>query len=349
MTHFTHLTSRVLMVLLAGGHGLAKAEESSFYKKEPLFSTAPDVKKSLQSIARFGPVGIGIDLIHPVFTMRIKNVEEGSPAAATGKLKAGQIVETINGQSLKDIDPRIQLGKILAHAESTDGVIQFTIKGEVHPIIVKVPVLGSYSKTWPLNCAKSDKIVRQAADYIASPEGNKGLANIGMLFLLSTGEEKDLEVVRQWARTEPAHSYAWYLGYGGIPLTECYLRTGDSEILVNIQRWVESAVEGQYLDGWPGRNGTLTDYGGGHLNAAGTCSSPKSAGQRCPTTPCSVRCGISTVTPVGAITLTVTIAPIPALSTTVRTDCLLSQWPLPPPSRPMVRTRFTPGRETSVR
>lgn len=270
MTHFTHLTSRVLMVLLAGGHGLAKAEESSFYKKEPLFSTAPDVKKSLQSIARFGPVGIGIDLIHPVFTMRIKNVEEGSPAAATGKLKAGQIVETINGQSLKDIDPRIQLGKILAHAESTDGVIQFTIKGEVHPIIVKVPVLGSYSKTWPLNCAKSDKIVRQAADYIASPEGNKGLANIGMLFLLSTGEEKDLEVVRQWARTEPAHSYAWYLGYGGIPLTECYLRTGDPEILVNIQRWVESAVEGQYLDGWPGRNGTLTDYGGGHLNAAGT-------------------------------------------------------------------------------
>jgi hypothetical protein len=70
-------TSRILIALLAGGLGLAQAEEASFYKAEPLFSTAPKGNKSLQTIARFGPVGIGIDLIHPVFTMRIKNVEEG--------------------------------------------------------------------------------------------------------------------------------------------------------------------------------------------------------------------------------------------------------------------------------
>ena len=46
--------------------------------------------------------------------------------------------------------------------------------------------------------------------------------NIGMLFLLSTGEDKDLEVVRNWARKAPAlstgrrhsksrHTYAWVL------------------------------------------------------------------------------------------------------------------------------------------
>lgn len=258
------------MVILASGLGLAKAVETSFYEEAPLFSTAPDLKKSLQSIDRFGPVGIGIELIHPVFTMRVKNVEEGSPAAATGKLKAGQIIETINGQWLKDIDPRIQLGRILAKAEATDGVIEFKIKGESDPVTVKVPVIGAYSETWPLNCAKSDKIVREAADHIAKSKDNYGLGHIGMLFLLSTGENKDLEVVRQWARTEPAHTYAWYLGYGGIPLAECYLRTGDPVILANIQKWVDSAVEGQYLDAWPGRSGTLTDYGAGHLNAAGT-------------------------------------------------------------------------------
>ena len=45
--------------------------------------------------------------------MKIKNIEEGSPAAATGKLKPGQIIESINGQKLADIDPRIQLGNII--------------------------------------------------------------------------------------------------------------------------------------------------------------------------------------------------------------------------------------------
>ncbi|MGB1131096.1 MAG: DUF6288 domain-containing protein, partial [Haloferula sp.] len=265
------LTASTLIVMLAGAMGLATAEESSFYKETPLFSTAPDPTKSLQSIDRFGPVGIGIDLIHPVFTMRVKNVEEGSPAEATGRLKPGQIIETINGEALKDIDPRIQLGRILAKAEASDGVIKLAIQGESDPVTVKIPVLGAYSDTWPLNCKKSDRIVREAADWIAGGDKERyGLGHIGLIFLLSTGEDKDLEVVREWARTEPAHSYAWYLGYGGIPLTECYLRTGDPVILENIQKWVDSAVKGQYLDAWPGRSGTLTDYGGGHLNAAGT-------------------------------------------------------------------------------
>lgn len=260
-----------LITLLAGTLGLATAEESSFYKETPLFSTAPNPTTSLQSIDRFGPVGIGIELIHPLFTMRVKNVEEGSPAAATGRLKPGQIIETINGEALKDIDPRIQLGRILAKAEASDGVIQLAIQGESDLVTVKIPVLGAYSETWPMNCAKSDRIVREAADWIAGGGRERyGLGNIGMLFLLSTGEDEDLAVVREWARTEPAHSYAWHLGYGGIPLTECYLRTGDPVILANIQKWVDSAVKGQYLDAWPGRSRTLTTYGGGHLNAAGT-------------------------------------------------------------------------------
>ncbi len=131
---------------------MASATAESFYKNpHGLFSTRPSETKSLQSIDRFGPVGIGIDLIQPAFTMRIKNVEEGSPAAATGKLKKGQIIETINGQKFADIDPRIQLGQILAAAEAGDGGVTFAIKDETAPVIVKIPVLGAYSKTWPLD------------------------------------------------------------------------------------------------------------------------------------------------------------------------------------------------------
>ena len=247
------------------------AGSESYYKKpHGLFSTRPDATKSLYNIKRFGPVGLGLDLIQPAFTMRIAHVEEGSPAAATGKLANGQVIESINGQKLADIDPRIQLGNILAEAEATDGFLKFVIRGEAEPVTVQVPVLGAYSETWPLNCPKSDKIVRQVADYLSRPDAQKGLAGIGMLFLLSTGEDKDLEVVRQWARNVKPHRYPWYIGYGGLPLTECYLRTGDSKILENIQAWVQNADQTQHNDGWAGRGSALTSYGSGHLNAAGT-------------------------------------------------------------------------------
>jgi len=263
--------------LWAGG---VAAAADSYYKEPPLFSTAPNPGNSLQTIDRFGPVGMGIELHQPAFVMKIKNVEEGSPAAATGKLKAGQMIETINGQKLEDIDPRIQLGQIIATAEARDGVMKFVVKdapdANAELVIVKIPVLGAYSKTWPLDCPKSAKIVRNFADYLAKqdPAGDfSGIRNIAMLFLLSTGEDKDLELVRQWARSAAhrPHTYAWYLGYGGIPLCEYYLRTGDKEVLPGIQKWVDNAVKGQYLDGWAGRGGVPSvTYGNGHLNAGGT-------------------------------------------------------------------------------
>jgi len=264
--------TRIVLISLLLTSSLAFAQKGTFYKDpHGIFSTRPDDTKSLTNIKRFGPVGIGIDLIQPAFTMRISHVEEGSPAAETGKLEAGQIIESINGQKLADIDPRIQLAKILTAAEASDGVLALAIRGASAPVVVKVPVLGGYSKTWPLDCPKSDRIVRNFADYLRQPGSQKGLADVGMLFLLSTGDEGDLELVRNWARRAPAHTYAWYLGYGGIPLCECYLRTGDEVILANIQKWVDNAVKGQYLDGWAGRGGVPSvTYGNGHLNAGGT-------------------------------------------------------------------------------
>ncbi|HUT11364.1 MAG TPA: DUF6288 domain-containing protein [Thermoguttaceae bacterium] len=265
-----------MVCFLAGG--LATAEEKSFYKGPAIFSTRPSETTSLQTIDRFGPVGMGIELHQPAFVMKIKNIEPGSPAEATGTLKAGQIIETINGQRLADIDPRIQLGQIVAAAEAADGVIKFMVKdkpdAKAEQVIVKIPVLGAYSKSWPLNCPKLDKIVRGFADYLARPGSDRGFSSIGMLFLLSTGEEKDLEVVRQWARglaDRGAPTYAWHLGYGGIPLTEYYLRTGDRSVLPTIQKSVDSAEEHYYLGGWAGRGyGNFRYMGGGHLNAGGT-------------------------------------------------------------------------------
>ena len=70
---------------------------SSYYKVYPLFNPHP-VDNRNYTVSRFGPVGIGIDLIKPAFTMKIRNVEKGSPAE--GKLKKDQIIESINGHVL---------------------------------------------------------------------------------------------------------------------------------------------------------------------------------------------------------------------------------------------------------
>lgn len=256
----------------------ARAAES-FYADPGLFSTRPDATKSLETIDRFGPVGIGIELHQPAFVMKVKNVEEGSPAAATGGLTQGMVIETINNQKLATIDPRIQLGHILADAEATDGKVRLLVRDDkpgatAREVVVTIPVLGRYAKTWPLDCPKSEKIVRGFADYLAQPKSHSGFADVGNLFLLSTGDDKDLEPVRAWVHSlsdKPAPTYAWFLGYGGIPLCEYYLRTGDAAAIPVIEKWAEAAKKGEYLDAWAGRGGvTAVGYGNGHLNAGGT-------------------------------------------------------------------------------
>jgi len=264
-------SARILISLLFLG-GLARANDS-FYKEPPLFSTAPDEKTSVNTITRFGPVGMAIELHQPAFTIWVGAVEPGSPAEKAG-LKKGQIIETINNEKLKDIDPRIQLGQIIEKAEATDGVISFILTEGSAPVLVKIPVLGAYSKTWPLDCPKSEKIIRGFADYISKPETKKGFADAGMLFLLSTGDDKDLAPVKAWVHSLKGKNhtgYAWHIGFGGIPLCEYYLRTGDPEAMPIIQSWVQAAAKGEYLDGWAGRGGVVKlGYGNGHLNAGGT-------------------------------------------------------------------------------
>ena len=270
----TYMKANTLL-LLAGAAALASSAfaQSSFYKEEPLFSTAPGEIASVNTLTRVGPIGIAMELHQPAFTMVVGTVEPGSPAEAAG-LKKGQTIESINGQPLKDIDPRIQLGNLITEAEATDGVLKFAIKGEAAPVTVKIPVLGRYSKTWPLDCPKSDKIVRNFAEYLKQGKSTKGFADIGMLFLLSTGDDSDLATVRDWVhglKGKKHNGYAWHIGYGGLALCEYYLRTGDAEALPVIQQWVDAAAKGEYLDAWAGRGGVVAlGYGNGHLNAGGT-------------------------------------------------------------------------------
>lgn len=236
----------------------------------PIFNPYPNITDKGQWLVRnLGPVGIGINLIRPGMTMQINNVEKGSPAEAVGKLQKGQIIESINGRVLKEIDPRIILGDIVTEAEAKDGKVVLKIQG-VGDITVTIPVMGSYSKTWPMNCPKSDKIVRNLADLLAKDQQPKWGS---VIFLLSTGEQRDLEVVRRWMKDiKTIGGMNWEKGYKGPGLCEYYLRTGDQSVLPVIKQMTEELRVNMYSGGWSGRGAPAAftySTGTGQLHAAG--------------------------------------------------------------------------------
>ena len=258
--------------------------ESTFYTKPNLFTLRPAETGVLSTVDRFGPVGIGIELHQPAFVMKVKNVEPGSPAEATGKLRAGQIIDSINGETLADMDPRIQLGNMITKAEAKDGILRFMIRedegSEPQEIVVQIPVMGSFSETWPLDCEKSENIVRGLANWMKERGWNGGINLDGprMLFLLSTGNDDDLDIVREWVAKTVAHyenrevsrDINWHLGYGSVPLAEYYLRTGDESVLPVIRKAVAAAEENYMPGGWAQRGlGGLNYYAGGRMSPAG--------------------------------------------------------------------------------
>ena len=248
------------------------AKEAPYYTPatKPLFNPFPDVTDRKPWLVRnLGPVGIGINLIRPGMTMQINNVEKGSPAEATGKLQKGQIIESINGRTLKEIDPRVILGDIVTEAEARDGKVVLKIQG-LGDVTVTIPVMGAYSKTWPENCPKSDKIVRNLADLLAKDAEPKWGS---VIFLLSTGEEKDLAVVRRWMKDlKTIGAMNWEKGYKGPGLCEYYLRTGDATVLPVIKQMTEELRVHMYSGGWSGRGAPAAftySTGSGQLHAAG--------------------------------------------------------------------------------
>ncbi len=227
------------------------------YTEEQIYRGRPDPKREMP----FGHVGVtGVMVrVYRDVTVKVEKTVSGSPAH--GKFEKGDIITGINGISLKGRNPFVTLGNALTGAEATDGRMIFEVTSadsqSQRKEIVRIPVLGPYSKTWPLDCDKSRKIIEQAAEFFAD-RGNcetvyagRGIPGaLACLFLLSTGEDKYIPPVKAYFESFPEDvesigDHTWNNGYNGIACGEYYLRTGDVSVLPILQYYCDDAQRRQ--------------------------------------------------------------------------------------------------------
>ena len=280
MNHSTANIRGMLLLagLITGMPGTLRAEDpASCYTEPAYYVSRPDPK----SERHFGNVGVtGLQLrVYPGVVLKVEGTTPGTPA--DGKFAKGEIVTGVNGVALKGHNPYVILGSALTAAEAKDGKLVFDVlpaEGQAaKQVTVMIPVLGTYSPTWPLNCRKSQAIIKQAAAYYAQMKSDGVEGALACLFLLSTGDDRYLPVVKGYfdkmsGNINGIGEHTWNNGYNGIACGEYYLRTGDKSVLPVMQYFCDNARDRQVFGiGWThwGR-GVSPDYvAGGMLNAAG--------------------------------------------------------------------------------
>jgi hypothetical protein len=215
----------------------------------------------------------------------ITRVEKGAPA--DGVLAVGDVILGVGGKPFS-YDPRTEMGKALTIAESDAGKGNLSLTrwraGNSEEVVVKVPVLGTYSATAPYDCPKSKRILEQGckdlARRMADPSYAKGLnpipRSLNALALLASGDPSYLPLLKketEWAENFTTEAMAtWYYGYIMLFLSEYKLATGDESVMPGLKRLALEAAHGQSAVGSWGHKFAQPDgrlFGYGMMNSPG--------------------------------------------------------------------------------
>lgn len=263
---------------------VATLNPADYYTQPQVYGTRLNPKSQL-GLSSIGVTGIVAHIYRGV-TVTVEDTQPNTPAH--GKFNKGDVIVGVNGELLKGKNPLVILGSALTKAEASDGVLVFDVKsekeGQVKRVSIKIPVMGAYSKTFPLQCDKSKKIIHQAAEFYSGKDRMKKhlmLNGLACLFLLSTGDDAYVPRVKEYfsqflstdGSVKGIGNHTWHNGYNGVACAEYYLRSGDKSVLPILQHYCDDARDRQkYGIGWGhwGNDiGPAYETGGGLMHCAG--------------------------------------------------------------------------------
>ena len=212
----------------------------------------------------------------------LTKVEKGSPA--DGLFLVGDILLGVGGKPFS-YDPRTEFGKALTTAESEAGGGKLTLTrwraDQSEEVVLKLPVLGSYSGTAPFACSKSKRILEQGCKALAekvakfSHREDPIVRSFNALALLASGDPAYLPLIKkeaQWAAGYSSGSMqTWHYGYVIMLLSEYVMATRDESVMPGLQRLALEAAKGQSAVGSWGHGFAIPD---GRLGGYGMMNSP---------------------------------------------------------------------------
>ncbi|MFO1530144.1 MAG: DUF6288 domain-containing protein [Kiritimatiellia bacterium] len=214
----------------------------------------------------------------------VTTVDKGSPA--DGVLQAGDVLLGAGGKDFA-FDPRTELGRAVTAAETEAGGGRLALTrwraGRTEPVVVQLPVLGSFSATAPYDCPKSRRVLEQGIRVLAARAAEPGYAgkqnpitrSLNALALLASGDPAHLPLVERearWAAGFKADSMqTWHYGYVMMLLAEYIGATGDASVLPGLRRLALEAANGQSAVGSWGHGFARPD---GRLNGYGMMNAP---------------------------------------------------------------------------
>ncbi len=279
------LTS-VILILSTLAHGAGKSESTA----PPDFTQGGTIPKNAKHDWNLGATGArGWMFCDKMVTsdarqIAITKVEKNSPADDI--LAVGDVLLGVGGKAFS-YDPRTELGKALTAAETEAGSGKLALTrwraGKTEEVVLKLPVLGSYSATAPFDCSKSKRIFDQGckalAVRMAQPAYSKShdpiVRSLNALALLASGDPAYLPLIKteaQWAADFSADSMqTWHYGYVMMLLSEYVMATGDESVMPGLKRLALEAATGQSAVGSWGHGFAKPD---GRLGGYGMMNSP---------------------------------------------------------------------------
>ena len=176
-------------------------------------------------------------------------------APAEGKLAVGDVITAVGGAKITQGIGRA-VGEAIDRAEGSDGkvVVGFTRGGEGREATFTLPVIGSFSDTFPYDCPKCERVLGQACDWLAArqlpsgrwePDGD-GYVTVSAyagLALLASGDPKYEPNIRAAVAAllktslDPATDslIGWKYNHLAWFLSEYYLQTRDPAVLPKLK------------------------------------------------------------------------------------------------------------------